>query len=273
MKKLTGYVLLLSVLSVVFVFDGCKRGADDPFFSIRSRKARVSGDWAFQSMESNILKHLSNGVYANVDFKIDGDKVTERVDSIQTSHDTIIYTYGIVKENSYSFDRSGKMNYVLIYELTKTWDRFDENTNITYYDKMVYTYEERATGSWNFLSGVEKKGVYKYKNKERLAMMYESDNIQELTNTSHWSVDENGISSPVTWETSTSATENKYSNGEFGQIWVLKELRNNKIVMERDIDNLVQSQFTYVDSYGTSNSGNSKYTELGSETATLKPLK
>jgi len=42
MKK----VLLVAIIfSAVFPFTGCKKGEDDPFFSIHSRKARVTGNW------------------------------------------------------------------------------------------------------------------------------------------------------------------------------------------------------------------------------------
>ena len=44
---------LLKLASVLFlgtlVFSGCKKGADDPFISLRSRDGRLTGDWKLSS--------------------------------------------------------------------------------------------------------------------------------------------------------------------------------------------------------------------------------
>lgn len=267
MKRLSGYAVIFIVLSSILVFDGCKRGEDDPFFSIRSRKARVTGDWAIQTMERNVTQLLNDGTTAKINFKVTDDKIAEIVDSVNTSHDTSVTTNGIIKEDFYRFDKNSKMEYLFHYEMSKLWTKMDEATNITTYNKMVYTYVERAAGSWNFLSSVEKHGVNKYKDKERLCLIFESNNITQTTVLTYWQVDENGVTLPGnTFNTFVTSVERKYSNGEFAQTWVLRELRSKKIVMERDIDDVVQ---TATISNGVS-TGDS-YSEKGFETVTLKP--
>ena len=47
MKKIK--IALLSVLLAVFILPSCKKGPDDPFFSLRSRKARLTGTWTLSS--------------------------------------------------------------------------------------------------------------------------------------------------------------------------------------------------------------------------------
>jgi hypothetical protein len=268
MKRLSGYAVILIVLSSILVFDGCKRGDDDPFFSIRSRKARVTGDWAIETMERNVTQLLNDGTTAKINFKVGNDKIAEIVDSVNTSHDTVVTTNGVVKDNKYSFDKNSKMEYLFHYEMSKLWTEIDEATNIITYNKMVYTYLERAAGSWNFISNIEKHGVNKYKNKERLSLIFESNNITQTTVLTFWQVDENGITLPGnTFNTFVTSSERKYSNGEFAQIWVLKELRDKKIVMERNIDDVVQ---TATITNGSSTTGNS-YSEKGFETVSLKP--
>ena len=159
MKKLSGYAVLILVLSSILVLDGCKRGPDDPFFSFRSRKARVTGDWAFESKERDVIQIFAQpqSYQAVVKFTLDGDKITIRVDSINTPHDTSKTTHGVLKEGYYRFDRNDKMEYLFHYELT--WEKIvtDENTNITTDDKVVTTVEDRSAGTWNFLSNIEKK--------------------------------------------------------------------------------------------------------------------
>jgi hypothetical protein len=94
MKKAKVLIILLVVLNTIIVFDGCKRGVDDPFFSFKSRKARVTGDWTVDNMESQILKTIGDQqLKANVKFNINGDGVSMSVDSIDTPHDTIKYIY------------------------------------------------------------------------------------------------------------------------------------------------------------------------------------
>ena len=47
MKK-TIYLLSGIILSAI-VFNGCKKGDEDPFLSLKSRKARLEGDWKLNS--------------------------------------------------------------------------------------------------------------------------------------------------------------------------------------------------------------------------------
>ncbi len=265
MKKLTGYALLIIVLSSILVFDGCKRGDDDPFFSIRSRKARVTGDWTFDSFESNVNQFFINSGYkATVDFKLNGESISIKTDSIQTPHDTTKTVNGIVKEATYRFDKNSKMEYRFDYELTWLKTTVDENTNYTTEEKIVTTVKNRATGSWNFVSNVEKNGVHKYKNKERLSLIFETNNENTTIVSTVKVSDENYTQLSYNYNVTSTSNEHKYANGENAQVWTLRELRNNKIVMDRDIDYLEVSN---VDSLGTS------YQEKGFETTTLKPTK
>ena len=264
MKRFTGYALLILVLSSILVFDSCKRGENDPFFSFRSRKARVTGDWTFENMERNVTQLFSQpGSYkAIVNFKLDGDNITIKVDSINTPHDTSKTTRGIIKEAFYRFDKNSKMEYVFHYETTWEKTTVDENTNVTTYERIVTTVKDRATGSWNFLSGVEDNGVNKFKNKERISLIFETYNENV---TVVWSIkvtDEEGVVTFTDYNSTSNSQENKYANGENAQMWVLDELRNKKIVMSRNIDNLIVT-----DDNGVGYS----YQEKGTENATLKP--
>lgn len=264
MKKLSGYAVLILVLSSILVLDGCKRGEDDPFFSFRSRKARVTGNWSFESKESNVVQLFSQpeSYQAVVAFTLDGESISIKVDSINTPHDTSKTTTGVLKEGYYRFDKNSKMEYLFHYELTWIKTKTDENTNITTVDKVVTTVEEKATGSWNFLAKVEQNGVNEYNNKERISFIFESFDEFIKVVTTQKVTDEEGVVISNTYMSSSSSHKNRFANGEMAQIWVLKELRNKKIVMERDIDNSV---VTDDDGVGYS------YQEKGFETCTLKP--
>lgn len=57
MLKRTIYVCL--GLAIGFAVQGCKKGEEDPFMSLRSRKARLTGEWNVTSQEE---KYYENGV-------------------------------------------------------------------------------------------------------------------------------------------------------------------------------------------------------------------
>ncbi len=254
----------LTILSVV---SGCKRGDDDPFFSLLSRKARITGDWKVDYFESQLFQKFQNSYKANRKFVVKGDRITLTVDSIDTPHDTTITIYGVLKESEYNFDKNSKMKYLLNYELVIEKITVDENTNVTTYDKKVQTFTDRATGTWNFLSNVEKNGVNKYKNKERISFIYESYNTDVLTVHTIRKVNEDGVTISNTYTSSRYTNELKYANGENAQIWELRELRNKKIVSERLVDNLVQNTFISNDTVSIGQS----YTEKGYELMRLLP--
>ncbi len=262
MKHIKSVTVILMAIATLAVFDGCKRGDDDPFFSFRSRKDRVTGDWKIDYFESKLLKNFSNGYKANVHFTINGDNCNQVVDSIDTPHDTTITTNGTIKESEYSFDKNSKMTYLLKYEYVIDKSSIDENTNVTTYEKTVITTTIRATGSWNFLSKVEINGVNKYKNKERISFIYESYNTETITVYTIRQVNEDGATIYSDYQSSRSSVENKYANGENAQIWLINELRNKKIVLERMVDNL-----NITDNNGTGYS----YSEKGPENMRLVP--
>jgi hypothetical protein len=47
MRKVT--IALVMLLAVVFILPSCKKGENDPFLSLHSRKARVVGEWTLSS--------------------------------------------------------------------------------------------------------------------------------------------------------------------------------------------------------------------------------
>lgn len=55
MKRYT--LLLLIIISLGFVFQSCKKGENDPFLSLRSRKARITGEWILKSGTTTITEN------------------------------------------------------------------------------------------------------------------------------------------------------------------------------------------------------------------------
>ena len=57
----TKSIVLLSVLVISSITPfGCKKGENDPFFSIRTRKARITGEWTLESGKINIQQNTDS---------------------------------------------------------------------------------------------------------------------------------------------------------------------------------------------------------------------
>src|SRR6185369_7706584 len=58
MKTLRFVSLIMIGVSMLAIWDGCKKGAEYPFFSIWSRKHRVVGTWKITSYQVNFVDSL-----------------------------------------------------------------------------------------------------------------------------------------------------------------------------------------------------------------------
>lgn len=104
MKK----VLLLTGFAVtLFVVQSCKKGADDPFLSLKTRDARIAGEWILKSQElteSSTLSYDGISETESTNSKYDGAIVTETYVSGGET-DIITYSYTqkieIFKDGSY----------------------------------------------------------------------------------------------------------------------------------------------------------------------------
>lgn len=63
MKKLILPLLIIICASTIYV--GCKKGPDDPFFTIKSRKGRVVGTWKVSSFAINGKEYAFSDTSAN----------------------------------------------------------------------------------------------------------------------------------------------------------------------------------------------------------------
>lgn len=180
--KFTLYIVVFFLLSV----SSCKKGENDPFLSLRSRKARLVGEWSLKN-------GLENYQINNIDIKIEYSEDQKTINS-----------------NEYKY--SEKLNFKK--DGTYEWITKDNNATIT------------EKGTWEF--GRKNKKL-EYKAKETILL-----HISETTTTGG------------------DISETEYFNGDFilheginnlKQL-VLKELRNNKLVIEAKGEHIVDEQTT-----------------------------
>lgn len=134
-------VIVLIIITTTFF--GCKKGENDPAISLRTRKARVIGEWNMKTGTAGItIDNHINPPY-NQDIKMDGSKAEIN----QTESGNVGITY------------IGNYTFYITFKKDGTFN-FNENFAGDILD---------ASGTWNFVGGVGKA-----KNKESIVLKIET---------------------------------------------------------------------------------------------------
>jgi hypothetical protein len=233
---------MLAVI-ILPLFTGCFGvGEDDPFISLRSRKARVVGSWDVSSYYKNVKQTFGtdNNTVLRVITDVQGDDWLETTYLLGT--DSVREVEGLVLNHSMAFDKNGYFSALYEYEIvTKTVDDNTLETTTT-----TFTFKDEMDGTWNFLAGIDD-----YKNKERLSLVILNSRIVQTTVEEVKSDDQEG---PADQTVSVEAWTYNYANGEMSVIWELDMLKSKEINMYQDINNFYQS---------TADIAGSAYTEVG----------
>ncbi|MGB0403335.1 MAG: hypothetical protein ACPGEG_04505 [Salibacteraceae bacterium] len=120
-------LLFIVALVASVTFSGCKKGENDPFFSLKTRKGRLAGDWKVSFAEYTIN---------DTSWTYDGTTLKETFEGNLVSEIKITYDYSFNKSGDYSINR--EEDYPANY--------FSPNT-----PPLTYTYFEQ--GTWNFTGG------------------------------------------------------------------------------------------------------------------------
>lgn len=116
-------IILTVILSITLIFGSCKKGANDPSFSFKSRDARITTDWILSSMDSSSVKVDSVGglTYTSTTTNVfDGTTMTitsnigfgDQVESYPYSYDLNINNDGTYNETEITDgDKTEKTDY------------------------------------------------------------------------------------------------------------------------------------------------------------------
>ena len=250
-KKSTILLVLLTV--VIFpLFTGCFGvGEDDPFLSLRTRKARITGNWDVTEYYKNVKQSFGTGgneVILRVITEADSEDWLETTSILGT--DSVAEVEGAILQHKMTFDKNGYFTSVYEYETVKKVT--DNNTlEIT---TTTTTYKDVTDGTWNFLAGIDD-----YSNKERLSLVILNNRVTIETVEEVASEDQEG---PPEQTTSIESWSYNYANGEMSVIWEIDMLKNKEIHLYQDINNFTQS---------TDALTGEAYTEVGYQQKTLKP--
>ena len=212
MKKIQKLVIALLVISAVL--PACKKGADDPFLSLRSRKSRVAGEWTVSTLTDSRNSVKSGGSGSsnyNVTevVKVDGSSYSDTYTESGSS-DT---ENGTVSTYTIKFEKDGKWNSIFEYSVVTT------NPSITH----TVTTRTESSGTWNFLGKIGDA-----KNKENISVSTISEKITSTTQDTF---------TPGSTLTDVNVTTKTYAENENVEIWKLTELKNKELKAEISIGN------------------------------------
>ena len=118
---------LLLILALVAAFTSCKKGENDPFLSLKSRKGRLAGDWIVKSATYTLNDSL---------WEYDGSTLIKKVEGVEVNRVPVTHEF--------SFTKSGE------YTVNKTTS-FPANFFAPETEAIIARYLE--TGIWNFTGG------------------------------------------------------------------------------------------------------------------------
>jgi hypothetical protein len=141
---------LLGIGVALMVLPGCKKGEEDPFFTLRSRKQRLTGSWELETYERN----LNVGKIRQVTFSSDDGLTYLFEDSSQVSR---AFTWTI------SFNNDGEYR-------SEEREEFPADSSS---GDQPFTYITEQNGAWKFTGGND------VPNRSQLILLVEEIAIQQ----------------------------------------------------------------------------------------------
>jgi hypothetical protein len=159
-------ILSLSIALLAGGFNSCKKGDNDPFMSLKSRKARVSGEWKVSNSEDITIQTETNPDYTSV------KTTTEVYDgtTLTTTSKLKFTTSDGTFEDSDT--KSEKQTRTLTFEKDGTYivKEFYAESGTTY----------TTAGHWTFMGKSKEAGL---KNKEAIILTLNSETSADSTGT------------------------------------------------------------------------------------------
>jgi hypothetical protein len=153
MKKLI--VLSLAAIALMANLSSCKKGENDPFLSLKSRKARVVGEWTV-TMEEGTNQDISKISFGGV-------TVTTTTNETSTYNGTLFTSTSVTTSSAGGNPLENTYNDV--YTQSYTFEKDGSFSLETVYTGQNYT--EKIEGTWAF---VGKSKTAELKNKEAIAL-------------------------------------------------------------------------------------------------------
>lgn len=211
-------MLAFLAVGLLVATPSCKKGENDPFLSLKSRKARIAGDWLITGYDLDRTYTQADGDTGTNNATMSGDVITYTNTFTSGGTTTTSTSTTTVNEASYSFTKDGTF--------TSVWN----TTNVSVSTSSGFTTTTTTvntttkTGDWSFI-GKQKKT---YKNKERIVL----NTLNEVSSSKQTSVtvDDNGFLPNINTNGDLNAWEQNYASGEVSESWELDMLKGKEMV-------------------------------------------
>lgn len=117
---------LAALVSIIIGIPACKKGENDPGFSLKSRKSRLAGTWTLKT---------ATWTHGDTTTVYDGDSLAITLDST---------TNTIAMTNSFQFDKDGTYGEITVTDFPTNWQGNGQP---------AFTQTETIAGIWNFTGG------------------------------------------------------------------------------------------------------------------------
>lgn len=216
---------MLAAGALLLATPSCKKGENDPFLSLSSRKARVSGEWTVTGYESTETVTQNDGDYNQMSQSLSGSTITVSSTNYDASDGSTVTSSGTytLNEGSFTFDKDGTWSRVwnATYTSTSEYDIF--GTTYTTVTTTVTTRTE--SGTWSFVG----KTKDEYKNKERIVL---NSLMMESTSKSTSVTTNDANSDTDTSEGDLDKSTENYAHGEEVMVLEIDQLKGKEMIVK-----------------------------------------
>lgn len=235
MKKLTNVLAVLSFAVLITpALESCKKGEEDPGLSLRSRKARLVGEWkvsnytettTYTQNSSTFIGPSTTSSSSNGTLKVDYDGenfTTENI--INSSSGGSTNSKSVAKGDfKYTFEKDGTFTLTQ----TKVYEETEKEETNTYALETITKYDISLNikGTWNFVLSVSND----IKNKQYIVLTFtEEENTTKVDKEDKLTIKSSGTTN-VTTTSTINSSKSTFETNDISQTWELVRLANKEI--------------------------------------------
>ncbi|OIQ36369.1 MAG: hypothetical protein BM555_02730 [Crocinitomix sp. MedPE-SWsnd] len=215
-------ILMFAAAGLMMATPSCKKGENDPFLSLSSRKSRVAGEWEMSNYVGNTQNTEVDGDFSASTSTYSGGVITTENSWYDAgSQTTTSSTNNItVNQATWSFMKDGTFSSTMNTTSVSASDIAGFTTTTT----TVST--STSTGNWSFIDKV--KDSYKKKERMILNTLTETGSNQTTSVT----VDNSGTFPTTTNVGDLTGWTNNYYSGETAETWEIDQLKGKEMIVK-----------------------------------------
>lgn len=228
--------LMFAAAGLLLASPACKKGENDPFLSLKSRKGRLAGEYTIAAWYAITTSENEDGdVFTNITDIKDGSGTRTTTNHFDGEDPVTVIRNVVITDEDYVINKDGTWSRKLV--TTTTWT---EEGDGFFIDEVEYT-EIRTleeSGTWSFLGGQPEE----FKNKERVLFSL----LEVKENSERETVVHETDGGSTTDEQSESLME-EFSEGEMTMIYEIDMLKSKEMTFIQKGDGRYEGEYVYGD--------------------------